>query len=570
MAISPGSFYMLKAVDLLRQGKHEELWQMCCGYLKLDIQQFMDIQKRLLLEQLELLNHSPLGKKIMHGTRPQTIKEFRKRVPLTTYADYCPELIEKREDILPEKPLLWAHSSGWSGDYPYKWVPITKDYARNLSVALYGIGMLSCCDRWGDTSHIPNKVKILYSVAPRPYISGTFAEVLRMQTPITYMPTIEESESLVFEERIKHGFEQSVSKGLDYFFGLSLVLASVGDKFLQSSDNINLRPYLKKPKALWRLARGKLKSRLANRPLIPRDIWSLKGIIGSGVDSGVYKNKIKELWGRYPLDLYSCTEGGVIATQAWDYNGMTFIPNMNFLEFLPEEEQLKLQMDPSYKPMTLLLDEVEAEKNYEIIITNFHGGVLMRYRIGDMVKIQSLHNERLGINLPQMNFERRVDDYIDFYVVRLTEKSIWQAIENTGFAYEDWIAYKDPGKQVVNILLELKEDYQVDKEQIAILIYRELTKPDNDKPTEITSDNSLMDMMDFGIKVNLLPKGTFQRYIARKQAEGADLAHLKPPHINPTEEILTTLIGETEETIIVTKTGIRRSEKPNADEVSVI
>jgi hypothetical protein len=66
---------MPKAVELLRQGKHEELWQMCCGYLKLDIRQFMEIQERLLLEQLELLNKSPLGQKIMRGTKPHTLDE---------------------------------------------------------------------------------------------------------------------------------------------------------------------------------------------------------------------------------------------------------------------------------------------------------------------------------------------------------------------------------------------------------------------------------------------------------------------------------------------------------------
>jgi len=564
------SGFMLKASEMLRQGKTDELWQMCCGYLKLDIREFMDIQERLLLEQLQLLNKSPLGKKIMHGARPRSVTEFREQIPLTTYADYCPELERKEEDILPVKPAFWAHSSGWSGDYSFKWVPVTKDYARNLSIALYGIGMLSCCDKWGDTSHIPDKIKILYSVAPRPYISGTFADLLRMQTPITYMPTIEESENLTFEERIRLGFEQSVSKGLDYFFGLSLVLASVGDKFLQSSDKVNLRPYLGKPKALWRLAKGKIRSRLAGRPLLPRDIWALRGIIGSGVDSSIYKNKIKELWGRYPLDLYSCTEGGIIATQAWDYSGMTFIPNLNFLEFLPEDEQLKLQMDPSYRPMTSLLNEVEAGKNYEVIITNFHGGSLTRYRIGDMVKIQALSNESLNINLPQMNFERRVDDFIDFYVVRLTEKSIWQAIESVGFAYEDWIAYKEPGEQIVNILLELKNEYQVDKEHIASSIYQEITGAKNNKPIEVTGENSLMDMTDFGIRVNLLPQGTFNNYIARKQSEGADLAHLKPPHVNPPNEVLTELLSETEETIVVMKTGIKRAEKTNANEVPVM
>jgi len=83
--------------ELLRTGRREELWQMCCGFLDLNIEQFMSIQRRLLLEQIELLNQSRIGKKIMGGLVPQNVEEFRKRVPLTTYQDYCPELSERQE-----------------------------------------------------------------------------------------------------------------------------------------------------------------------------------------------------------------------------------------------------------------------------------------------------------------------------------------------------------------------------------------------------------------------------------------------------------------------------------------
>ncbi len=98
---------MPKAVELLRQGRDEELWQMCCGFISLTLEQFMVIQKRLLLEQMGLLNRSVLGSKIMRGAKPETVEEFRQQVPLTTYADYCPELLEKREALL--KKLGYRH-----------------------------------------------------------------------------------------------------------------------------------------------------------------------------------------------------------------------------------------------------------------------------------------------------------------------------------------------------------------------------------------------------------------------------------------------------------------------------
>src|SRR4030042_6510465 len=109
---------MSKLMTLLEQEKYEELWHLCCGFIDLNTDQFMNIQKQLLLEQIQVLNRCRLGRKIMGGTMPATIEEFRQQVPLTTYADYCPELLEKNEAVLPTKPIRWIQTSGRSGEYP--------------------------------------------------------------------------------------------------------------------------------------------------------------------------------------------------------------------------------------------------------------------------------------------------------------------------------------------------------------------------------------------------------------------------------------------------------------------
>ena len=374
---------------------------------------------------------------------------------------------------------------------------------------------------------------------------------------------------MTFEERIGLGFEKAMSKGLDYFFGISLVLVKVGEKISNSSNSASLIPFLKSPKALWRLARGKIRSRLAGRPMLPKDLWSIKGIIGSGVDSLIYKDKIQEFWGRHPLDLYSCTEGGVIATQTWDYDGMTFIPNLNFLEFIPEDELLKLQMDRTYSPRTLLLDEVTAGQNYEIVITNFHGGAMTRYRIGDIIRITSLRNDKLGINLPQMAFERRVDDALYFVVVNLTEKQIWKAIESSGVAYEDWTAYKIPGEQVMHLLIEPKGNFKVDEEKLAEDIKTQVLDVGKNGYKTSGVNEGWRDTIDFDIDITLLPKGTFAKYTALRQAEGADLAHIKPTHVNPPDSVISTLLANTEDTIIVTKSRVKVTNKSSNEKVII-
>jgi len=45
------------------------------------------------------------------------------------------------------------------------------------------------------------------------------------------------------------------------------------------------------------------------------------------------------------------------------------------------------------------------------------------------------------------------------------------------------------------------------------------------------------------VKLTLLPRGAFQEYISKQRAAGAELAHLKPPHINPSDNIIETLLS---------------------------
>jgi len=543
---------MIKAIDLLRQGRNEELWQMCCGYLKLPLDQFMFVQRRLLLEQMELLNRSMLGKRLLPG-QPRTVEEFRSMVPLTTYADYV-GLQDKNDAILPAKTAYWVHTSGKSGEYAYKWVPITDSYADELSKISYGLWMLSCASDWGDVSHLKECPKIIYTVAPPPYMSGTLADMVLRQTPGQYLPPLAQSKILPFDARIKAAFGQALSDGFDCFFGLSVVLSVVGDEFSRSLQMTDLMGLWSQPKAVARLARGIVRSRLAKRSMLPKDLWDVKGIISSGLDSRVYREKIHNLWGRYPLDIYASTEGSIIATQVWDYGGMTFIPTLNFLEFIPEEEIDKQSKDNNYRPKTLLLDEVQKDHVYEIVLTNFHGGSLVRYRMGDMIRITALNNGRLSISIPQMSFERRVDDLIDLVCVRLTEKTIWQAIEVTAIPYEDWVAYKEPGQLVLNILLEQKNNSHLRPEAIEKLIGEQLIKSDFAKDPDMENiRGDLADMLDFRVKVTLLSRGAFSNYMRQRQREGADFAHLKPPHVNPSDRILSMLRSQTEADVPETK-----------------
>ena len=527
---------MAGIVDLLRNGKNEEAWQQCCGFIDLRLDEFMTIQKRLLLEQLDMLKDCELGRFILNGAYPVSVEEFRERIPLTVYEDYAPYLLNKKANTLPRKPAIWHYTSGKSGEYTYRWAPVTQGQLQEIESLLFALLFFSGCKSRRDINFKEND-KILYGMAPPPYATGTMARVFPYEL-FKFMPSVDESERLSFEERIQRGFEMSLSEGLDVFLAMSSVAVAIGERFQKHSSRINVKDLLKKPRALPRLVKGAVRSKLAHRAMLPRDLWSLRGLITFGIDSSIFKDKIKKMWGVEPLEFHGCTEAVIIAMQTWDHRGMTFIPSLNFFEFIPEEESIKSREDPTYQPKTLLLDEVKPG-NYELVITSLHGGPFVRYRLGHLVQITSLRNDELNIDIPQMVFLSRVDDQIDIAgFTRLSEKTVWQAIENAGLAYEGWTARKEVGDAPhLHLYIEMKGNGHITAEQAGSLIHEELKVLD----TPYADLESFIDLHP--LEVTLLPENAFRLYKQKQQAAGADLTQMSPPHINASDEMVDFLLN---------------------------
>jgi protein-S-isoprenylcysteine O-methyltransferase Ste14 len=523
--------------ELFKKGDYAEVWQRCCGFIDLSLEEFMRIQKRLLMEQIDLYRKCEMGKRIMVGGTPRNLEEFREMVPLTTYDDYSPYLLKRRMDILPRKPILWQCTSGKTGEYQHRWVPVTARLVDEMESLVYALMFFSSCQQRGEIN-VREGDRVLYGMAPPPYATGTMTRAFPSEM-FRLLPDIEDAERLPFEERMKTGFEMAMVQGLDGCLAMSSVAEAIGRRFSQHgrSESGLWRRLRKNPGMVVRLAKGMMKAKLAGRPILPRDLWNLKYLVTFGIDGAVFRERIREMWGRYALDFHGCTEAMIIAMQTWDYQGMTFVPNLNFFEFIPEADALRMREDESFTPRTLLMDEL-VPGNYELVITSLHGGPFMRYRLGHLVKIHSLRNEKLNIDIPQMSFIARIDDQIDLAgFTRLGEKVIWQAIENTKLQYTDWVVRKEVnGKPVLHIYLELKGSsrYEVDV-KVGRMIHDQLKKLDSPY-ADLETFTGI-----YPLKVTLLPADAFKNLKRHLQQAGGDLASHKVLHINPNDEILAIL-----------------------------
>lgn len=527
------------AAELYAQGKKNDIWTKYCGFLDLSLNEFMKIQERLLYEQIHLLSQSVIGKALFGDQVPQTLREFRELVPLTTYEDYAPYLEDKDVTNLPPGNYRWAYTSGRTSLSGHKWVPVPKKMYDHLGEAAIGGMLMASCKFKGDVALEMND-NLLLATAPPPYISGLLSHSTQDQMSIRFLPSLEEGEAMQFEERIKNGFDLATEYGLDYFFGLSSLLARIGQMYEQGSKSGFSSKYLK-PRILIRMLKGIIKSKLQKRKMLPKDIWNLKGIMTTGTDTLVYRDKVERYWGKKPLEGHVCTEGGAMATQAWTYYGLNFYPHSNFLEFIPYDEYLKNRLDRNYQPRTVMLNEVR-QGLYELVFTNLLGGVFTRYRIGDIFQVIGLEDPEGGIQLPQFRLYSRTDSLIDIgAIARLTEVQIAQSIESTQLKYEDWVARKEGknGDMYLHIYVELKDSKDLPDCELHAKIRNGLLQyvPEFPDMEELLGSNHL--------QITRLAPGSWKYYKEFQKKLGADLMHLKPPRIQPTDALMNILLERT-------------------------
>ena len=165
---------------------------------------------------LELLSGSILGKKLLQGSLPRTVEEFRNSVPLTTYGDYHPYFAEKNEEVLPVKPSYWVCTSGQKEAYEYKWAPYPYELAHTHSKNFLASVIFSVCSKRGEFS-LSENLKFLYAMAPPPYLTGMVPYVVEGQFPFEYLPPLSVAEKMSFEERNKEGFRLGLIRGIDLF-----------------------------------------------------------------------------------------------------------------------------------------------------------------------------------------------------------------------------------------------------------------------------------------------------------------------------------------------------------------
>lgn len=513
--------------QMLLDQDYEKIWKAYLGFLDLTLDEFMEIQERLLLEQIDLLNKCKLGKVLLGPKDIRNMDDFRNFVPLTTYDDYADTLLNKRSEDLPSVPLHWVQTTWKGGKKPIKLAPYSSTMVEEHTKMFLSSLILSTSKKRGHFN-LRNYDRFLYGMAPLPYLTGFAPYILKNEIDFKYLPPTDEAEKLSFRDRNKVGFNLAVKKGADLFFGLSSVLVKIGEGFESGSNSgkigmpSNVKQAIKMLKAWY-------KKKVKKERLLPKDLFEFKGIVCGGTDSDTYKSQIEYYFGITPLEIFGGTESAAVATETWSRNGLTFFPDVNFLEFISETELKKEKEVEGYKPLTLLFNEIEPGETYELVITKLRGGAFVRYRIGDVMKCVGLENVEDEIKLPQVKYIDRVNNIIDLSgFTRITKQIIGDAIKLSGLEINNWTACKEYGESRPYINLYVENGIGESKENIRKKINNQMKLLDSD----YNDVHSLLGHEP--LILTLLNDGTFDKY--------NKLFNSRISKINPSGEELSKLI----------------------------
>ncbi|MEE8517866.1 MAG: GH3 auxin-responsive promoter family protein [Dehalococcoidia bacterium] len=511
----------------------EVAWDRYCGFLDLSVQGFLGVQRQRLLDALPKLAQSELVNRLAGEPVPSTVEQFRATVPLTTYDDYLPVLDQHSAEALPEPPAFWARTSRRNSEQTL--IPYTQSAFDLLTDALIGAFILSSATGRGEMGLRPDD-HVLYNLPPVPFLSGMLAETVAEKVTLRSVLDQREAGALDFHDKISLGFDRALITGVDAVASMTSVLIKMGEDFEQGGRTKRPSKSWLRPKAAWRIARALLASRREGRSILPKDLWPVKSLICWGTDTDVYKEQLRYYWGCDPFEFVATTESGILAMQAWNGGDLTFLPAPNFLEFIPAVQAVHTDWADDHLT-TLLLDELDVDCRYEVVITSTAGMPFIRYRTGVLVEVASLGDDQTGVLLPQVRSAGRVDDLIDVAgFTRLDEPGIARAMLAAGAPLSAWSARKEfeDDAAVLRVYVERPDEPVCEFEE---RLDRSLASSD-------WYYRDLEEMLDMHpLRVTGVEPGSFERYYQYRREIGADIDDRMFPKINPTDEEVEMLLN---------------------------
>lgn len=358
------------------------------------------------------------GRKYDYATiqNPET---FRQRVPLNEYEDLKPFIERLRngeQNVLWPTEIKWFAKSSGTTDDKSKFIPVSEEALEECHMK-GGKDLLSIyCNNHPETNLFSGKsiamggsqeIKEVNNEIY--YYQGDLSAILIKNLPLwaefRRTPNIHIALMDDWEQKIEKMAEAAIPHNVTSIAGVPSWTLLLFNKVLQKTGKQNLM-----------------------------EVWpGFELYMHGGVNFKPYRDQFKRILPSSRvayLETYNASEGFFGIQDREDHDDMLLMLDYGiFYEFIPMEEFGKDQ------PQTLLLSEVQTDRNYAMVISTNAG--LWRYVIGDTVTFTSVHPYRIRITGRTRNF---INAFGEELIVDNADKAMAKACDRCHAVVSDYTA----------------------------------------------------------------------------------------------------------------------------------
>jgi hypothetical protein len=420
-----------------------------------------------------------------------TVKEFRNRVPLQDYDSLKPfinRLMSGEQNVLWPSEIKWfAKSSGTTSDKS-KFIPVSYEAIEGCHFK-GGKDLLSIyCNNYPETKIFTGKGLALggsnhINSLNNESFYGDISAILIQNLPFwaEFIRTPDVSIALMdkWEEKIEMMAHTTALENVTSISGVPTWAVVLAKRILEITGKDNLT-----------------------------EVWPhLELFIHGAVSFVPYRDQFQQLipsGNMHYLETYNASEGFFGIQDTEDLNEMLLMLDYGiFYEFIPLEELGKEH------PKALGLDEVEAEKNYALVISTNAG--LWRYMIGDTIKFTSLSPFRIKITGRTKLF---INAFGEEVIIDNAENAVRIACEKTGSLIRDYtvapVYFSSNEKAAHEWLIEFEKP-PVSLEFFSDVLDNALKSLNSDYEAKRYNDMALRKPI-----IRLLPPDTFFQWLKSK------------------------------------------------------
>ena len=455
----------------------------------------------------------------------KTIRDYQECVPLEDYFDkyhYFEQAFEKEHILSEDHVVHWVQTTG-TLDTP-KILPITQDGIKKYSEGNSRQFFSYLLDKLGNEKILDGKIFTYIGQSrldemrglPLGYISGIAAE--RVTNPILLkrlIPSMEVNNIADWKERLWQTMLSVAGEDVRVVTGITPVVLGFL-RVMQSTLPIRLDDI--KDSAV----RTKVQNAIFEDAIDFEMLWpNLQYLASSGVIVEAYRPLIKEILGDITiLEMYAASEGHYAFQMHEDEPGMYLNFDNYFFEFRDLYEPEKI----------LLLNEVEKDVPYELIITNTSG--LYRYNMHDIIRFISIDPPKIVVqgrtgNILNIGSEKVSEDQLALVISKAM-----QTLDKSSIDYILSGTIALPLRHKIYIeLAKLPQNATKEASQLSD-IYDELMKKLNTSYDISRGQEALTPP-----EIHILKEGAFRKISERKAETSGQLAHSKLLHIVQPESL---------------------------------